>query len=59
MAVSGTETTRIGGYLHGVGKRLSMTAKAEFTPPGPIRKTLPAIGTKIGSRQTHASAVKG
>ena len=28
MAVSGTETTRIGGYLHGVGRRLTITAKA-------------------------------
>ena len=24
-----------------------------------IRKTLPAVGTKIGSRQVHKSAVKG
>ena len=27
MALSGNETTRIGGYLAGVGKRLAITAK--------------------------------
>jgi len=60
MAVSGNETTRIGASLHGVGKRLVITAKAETVELlNIIRKTLVSVGTKIGSRQPHNSATKG
>lgn len=30
MAVSGSQKTRIGASLHGVGKKLTITAKAEL-----------------------------
>lgn len=40
MATSGLELTRVGGYLSGVGKKLTITAKS----PGVITNTVMIFG---------------
>lgn len=49
MAVSGSETTRIGASLSGVGKRLSISAKAAAgAPTGRIMSSMAASGGLAG-----------
>jgi hypothetical protein len=51
MAVSGSQLTRIGGYLSGIGKKLTILAKAVGVLPDPasfaVQGQITAIGASV------------
>lgn len=49
MAVSGSETTRVGAWLSGVGKRVSITAKSPSAAPSFLAAYAINANTTIGA----------